>query len=101
MDLQNYPVTFKQKQILIDSSENVYGGILYPNTNPSVETHTGLHMPYNRGQPATNFFGVKAIRPPPNDIGKYKMPHPWNPDEHGIKCLKSPPVVPIYNNSCG
>jgi hypothetical protein len=72
-----------QRQVLITDYYKD-GRTLFPNTNPETYINSGLVLNKIPVQPATNFFGIKYIRPPPSDSGQYhplyqNMSSPFKP----------------------
>ena len=97
MDLKQYPCSFKKQQILMDLGPQA--GSMFPNTSANFEMKA-FAQAYDGGQSATNYMGVKHIRPPPDSSCMFKKIPPWDPLKAGVPVLHSPMVKKYYNPMC-
>ena len=99
MDLFQYPASFKKKIIPINLGNYANTNRMYPNTSGNFELKA-LLAGANFGQPATNFMGVKFIRPPPDDSGMFRKQAPWDPVKAGVPIMRTKEVKKFYNPNC-
>ena len=99
MDLKQYPASFKKKMIPINLGNYADINRMYPNTSGNFELKAMLAGAFF-GQPATNFMGVKTIRPKPDDSGMFRKQAPWDPVKAGVPIMRTKEVKKFYNPNC-